>query len=142
MRKLSGSVVYDWPKKTLENPVLKGETWATPLQTIPGVQLRREVSVSSISDFFERMHRKEQLNPTSHLFTVGGGILFILAGAVVEMRTRDLSRALPYTAIGLGMTFFSITQTKVRTSPLRWVVLLAEIALWVGGVYWLVRTLF
>ena len=98
--------------------------------------------MSSFTDYFERMHRKEHLNPSSHLFTICGGLLFVLVGAVAQIRTHDLSRALPYTAIGLGMTFFGITQTKLRTSPLRWVVLLAEIALWFGGIYWLVRTLF
>jgi hypothetical protein len=98
--------------------------------------------MSSISDYFERMHRKEHLNPSSHWFTIGAGIVFILAGTIFEIRTHDLSRALPYAAIGLGMTLFGITQDKLRTSPLRWIALLAEIALWVGGVYWLVRTLF
>lgn len=98
--------------------------------------------MSFISAYFERMHRKEQANPTSHWFTIGGGILFILAGAVGEMRTRDLSLAVPYTAIGLGMTFFGITQTKFRNSSLYPIVILAEIALWIGGVYWVFRTLF
>jgi len=98
--------------------------------------------VSSISDYFERMHRKEHLNPSSHWFTISAGILFVLTGAVVEIRSHDLSRALPYGAIGLGMVLFAITHDKLRASPLRWIALLAEIALWVGGVYWLVRTLF
>ena len=98
--------------------------------------------MSSISDYFERMHRKEQLNPSSHFFTICGGFLFVVVGAVVEIRTHDFSRALPYIAIGLGMVLFAITHDKLRASPLRWIALLAEIALWVGGVYWLVRTLF
>jgi hypothetical protein len=43
-----------------------------------GVQLRREVPMSSVIDYFERMHRKEHLNPSSHWFTIAGGILFSL----------------------------------------------------------------
>ena len=98
--------------------------------------------MSSITDYFERMHRKERLNPSSHLFTIGAGLLFVLAGAFAQIQTHDPSRALPYTAIGLGMVLFGITQTKLRTSPLRWIALLAEIALWFGGIYWLIRTVF
>jgi hypothetical protein len=98
--------------------------------------------MSSISDYFERMHRKEQLNPSSHFFTICGGFLFVVVGAVVEIRTHDFSRALPYIAIGLGMVIFGITQDKLRNSPLRQIVLLAELVLWFGGIYWLIRTLF
>jgi hypothetical protein len=121
---------------------IKPTSPSPPLQSFPGVQLRREVSMSAIIDYFERAHRKERLNPSSHFFTICGGFLFVVVGAVVEIRTHDFSRALPYMAIGLGMTFFGLTQAKVRASPLRWVVLLAEIALWVGGVYWLIHTMF
>jgi hypothetical protein len=98
--------------------------------------------MSSVSDYFERMHRKEHLNPSSHWFTIAAGILFLLAGAVVEIRSHDLSRALPYGAIGLGMILFSISHARLRASHWRWPVLLAEVALWFGGVYWLVRTVF
>lgn len=98
--------------------------------------------MSSIGNFFERMHRKEHLSPSSHWFTIGAGILFVLAGAVAEIRSSDLSRALPYVALGVGMTFFGISHTTLRYSHWRWPALLAELALWVGGVYWLVRTLF
>ena len=98
--------------------------------------------MSSFTDFFERAHRKEHLNPTSHWFTIASGILFMLAGAVAEIRTQDLSRALSYVAIGLGMTLFGITHTKLRTSPWRVPALLAELALWCGGVYWLLHTMF
>jgi sulfite exporter TauE/SafE len=98
--------------------------------------------MSSITDYFERMHRKEHLNPSSHWFTIAGGILFMLAGAIAEIRTQDLPRALSYVAIGLGMTLFGVTQTKLRTSPLRVPALLAEVALWFGGVYWLIYTMF
>jgi hypothetical protein len=96
--------------------------------------------MSSITAFFERMHRKEHLNPSSHWFTIAGGIAFMLAGAIFEVRTQDLSKALPYGAIGLGMTLFGITQDRFRTSPFRWIALLAEASLWIGGVYWLFRT--
>ena len=98
--------------------------------------------MSSISDYFERMHRKEHLNPSSHWFSIGAGILFVLAGAVVEIRFHSLSRALPYAAIGLGMALFGISYTALRYSRWRWPALLAELALWFGGVYWLIRTLF
>jgi hypothetical protein len=98
--------------------------------------------MSSVSDYFERMHRKEHLNPSSHWFTIGAGILFILAGAIVEIRTQDLSRALSFIAIGLGMILFSISHTRLRASHWRWPALIAELALWFGGVYWLWRTMF
>jgi hypothetical protein len=98
--------------------------------------------MSSISDYFERMHRKEHLNPSSHWFAIGGGILFMLAGAIGEVRTHDLSKAVPYAAIGLGMTLFGISHTTLRYSRWRLPALLAELALWFGGIYWLIRTLF
>ena len=98
--------------------------------------------MSSVTDYFERMHRKEHLNPSSHWFTIAAGILFLLAGAIAEIRTQDLSRALSYIAIGLGMTLFGVTQTKLRTSTWRVPALLAEVALWCGGAYWLVHTMF
>jgi hypothetical protein len=110
--------------------------------TVPGVQLRGEVLKSSISDYFERMHRKEHLNPTSHWFTIGAGILFLLAGPVREIRTQDLSRALPCVAIGVGMALYGISHMRIRESRWRWPALMAELALWFGGVYWLVRTIF
>ena len=98
--------------------------------------------MSSFTEFFEKAHRKEHLNPSSHWFTIIAGILFILAGAVVEIRSHDLSRALPYVAIGVGMTLFGISHTTLRYSRWRWPAFLAELALWVGGVYWLIRTSF
>jgi hypothetical protein len=98
--------------------------------------------MSSISGYFERKHRKEQLNPTSHWFTIGAGILFIVAGAVVEIRSHDLSRALSFTLIGLGMTLFGITQDNLRNSMWHRIAVFAEIALWFGGTCCLVWTLF
>ena len=98
--------------------------------------------MSSVTDYFERMHRKEHLNPSSHWFTIAGGILFLLAGAIAEIRTQDLSRALSYIAIGLGMTLFGVTHTKLRTSPWRVPALLAELTLWFGAAYWLIHTMF
>ena len=98
--------------------------------------------MSSISDYFERAHRKEHQNPPSHWFMIAGGILFLFAGAIVEIRIQDLARALPYAAIGLGMILFSISQVRLRASRWRWSALLAEIAMWVGGVYLLFRAFF
>ena len=98
--------------------------------------------MSSVSDYFERMHRKEHLNPSSHWFTIGAGILFVLAGAVIEIRSQELSRALPYVAIGLGMILFGVSHVRLRASGWRWPAFLAELALWFGGVYWLLRTMF
>jgi hypothetical protein len=98
--------------------------------------------MSSITDYFEKMHREEHRNPSSRWFTVAAGILFALAGAIVEIRTQDLSRALSFIAIGLGMTLFGITQMKLRASRWRWPALLAEVALWFGGLYWLLHTIF
>ena len=98
--------------------------------------------MSSVSDYFERMHRKEHLNPSSHWFTIVAGILFVLAGAVIEIRSRELSQALPYAAIGLGMILFGVSHVKLRYSRWRWIAFLAEFALWIGGTYWLIRTIF
>ena len=98
--------------------------------------------MSSFTEFFEKAHRKEHLNPSSHWFTIVAGILFILAGAVVEIRSHDLSRALPYVAIGMGMTLFGISHTTLRYSRWRWPAFLTELALWVGGVYWILHTTF
>lgn len=89
--------------------------------------------MSSVTDYFERMHRKEHLNPSSYWFTIAGGIVFMLAGAIGEIRTHDHSCALSYVAIGLGMTFFGMTHTKLRNSPWHTPAFLAELALWFGG---------
>ena len=98
--------------------------------------------MSAITDYFERMHHREHKNPSSRWFTVAGGILFALAGAIVEIRTQDHSRALSFIAIGLGMALFGFTYTRLRHSAWRVPALLAEIALWFGGVYWLIHTMF
>lgn len=98
--------------------------------------------MSSVSDYFEKIHHKEHLNPTSHWFTIVAGVLFLLAGAVIEIRSRELPRALSYAAIGLGMILFGVSHVKLRYSRWRWAAFLAEIALWFGGIYWLIRTLF
>jgi hypothetical protein len=74
--------------------------------------------MSSITDYFER---------------------FILAAAILETRTQDLSKAASFIAIGLGMVLFGIT--KLRSSPWRLPMLIAELALWFGGVYWLLHTM-
>lgn len=121
---------------------LSNDEGASPASSLPGVELRREVLMSSVSDYFERMHRKEHLNPSSHWFTIGAGILFVLAGAVIEIRSQDLSRALPYVAIGLGMILFGVSHVRLRASRWRWPAFVAELALWFGGVYWLLRTMF
>jgi hypothetical protein len=98
--------------------------------------------MSAITDYFERAHRKEHLNPSSHWFTIAGGILFVLAGAFREIRTQDLSRALPCVAIGVGMTLYGVSHVRLRASRWRFPALMAELALWFGGVYCLLRTIF
>jgi hypothetical protein len=97
--------------------------------------------MSSVTDYFERMHRKEHQNPSSRWFTIAAGIVFILVGAV-ETRTQSLSHALSIMAIGLGMTLFGFTYTRLRNSPWRVPALIAEFALWLGGAYWLIRPIF
>jgi hypothetical protein len=98
--------------------------------------------MSAITDYFERAHRKEYLNPTSHWFTIAGGILFLFVGAIAEIRNHDHSRALSYVAIGLGVTLFGNTHTRLRNSPWHTPAVLAELALWFGGAYWLIHTMF
>jgi hypothetical protein len=97
--------------------------------------------MSSVTDYFERLHRKEHQNPSSHWFTIATGIVFVLVGAV-EIRTQSLPHALSFIAIGLGMILFGITHTKLRNSPWRVPALVAEFALWGGGFYWLLHSMF
>ena len=98
--------------------------------------------MSAITDYFERAHRKEHLNPRSHWFTITAGILFLLAGSLVEIRNHDHSRALSYVAIGLGMTLYGITYTRFRNSPWAIPAVIVELVLWFGGDYWLIHTMF
>ena len=97
--------------------------------------------MSSITDYFERTLQEEHRNHASKWFTIAAGILFVSAGAILETRIQNLSKSASFIAIGLGMVLFGITQTKLHTSPWRWPMLIAELALWFGGVYWLLHTI-
>ncbi|MFC5861541.1 hypothetical protein ACFPT7_04505 [Acidicapsa dinghuensis] len=98
--------------------------------------------MSSITDYFERMHRREYENPTSHRFTVAGGILFLLAGIAVEIWTHDLTRALSLAAIGLGMVLYGISNVRLRESRWYWLPFATGIVLWFTAIYWMVRPIF
>jgi hypothetical protein len=92
------------------------------------------------SDFFEKNLRREYLSPSSKWPLIIGGLGFLFAAGIVEMRTGNLSRAAAWYAVGCGTILYGITEMRLRQSRLHWILALTSLVLWFGGAYWAVHS--
>jgi len=67
------------------------------------------------------------------------GVLFLFAGAIAEIRTQDFWRVAAFVFQGFGMISYGVTQMKFRDSRLYVPSAILSLALWVGGVYLILR---
>lgn len=93
--------------------------------------------MSSITDYFERIVRKEYLHPSSKAPIIGGGILFLSAGCFL-IANHNPTRAGAWLAVGVGMILYAITEIRFRDRRWRIPVLFAAVVLWFSGVGWAV----
>jgi hypothetical protein len=95
--------------------------------------------MSSITNFFERRLRNENQNPPSRWPQIACGFVFLLAGAIVQLRHQDGLRVAAWVVEGFGMISYGVTEAKFRSSKLYVPSLVLSLALWFGGVFLILR---
>jgi hypothetical protein len=95
--------------------------------------------MSSITDYFERVARRQNENPSSMWPFIFAGVMFLFAGSIAEIRAQDFWRVAALVIQGFGMIAYGVTQMKFRGSRLYVPSAILSLVLWFGGVFLIFR---
>jgi multisubunit Na+/H+ antiporter MnhG subunit len=95
--------------------------------------------MSSLTDYFERIARRQNESPSSMWPFIIAGVIFLFAGSIAEIRMQDFWRVAAWVTQGFGMIAYGVTQMKFRGSKLYVPSVILSLALWFGGAFLIFR---
>jgi hypothetical protein len=81
---------------------------------------RCEVSMSAVTDYFERVQRNAHRRPRSMRALVAFGLVYLASGFVTALIGHDVSRAAWMLTLGLATVFCGVSESVLRGSQWRW----------------------